>query len=240
MEAVGSQIFSAVVAAVLTGIAGLARWAVFKRLPARRTWRYASADALSVVLDTAHIDTGTYLRPVAGLGQIRSLALLVPSLTHAYRDLDLERVRLAEHLPGQELEQDLLVLGGPKNNEAARRMLEGLAETLPFDLSGGVINWGGQAYSGEMANGQVERACGYVVRAPNPLNPARRVVLVGGWSTYGTVAAARWLAEQGAGRSLTADVAVLVEATVLPDSHVATPRLLRQSELRPSAQVTGR
>lgn len=79
--AVGSQILSAVVAAVLTGLGGLVRWFVVKRLPARRTWRCAGAGELSVVLDTAHMDTGRYQRPVAGLGQVRALSLLIPCLS---------------------------------------------------------------------------------------------------------------------------------------------------------------
>ncbi|MFI5690174.1 hypothetical protein [Streptomyces sp. NPDC051636] len=229
--AVGSQILSAVVAAVLTGIGTLVRWYVVKRLPARRTWRYLNAGELSIVLDTSYVDTGRYQRPVAGLGQVRALSVLVPSLTHAYRDLDLEKVRLSAHLPGSEMEHDLLVLGGPKNNEAARRILEAMTEALPFRLGGGAITWEGTAYTGDAADGEVVRDCGYIVRAANPLNPKKRVVLIGGWSTYGTVAAARWLVEKGASRSLPADVAVLVEASVLRDGHVSTPRVLRQASL---------
>ncbi|MGW2936902.1 hypothetical protein ACWDA7_34775 [Streptomyces sp. NPDC001156] len=229
--AVGSQILSALVAAVLTGIGGLARWFVVRRLPARRTWRYLGASELSIVLDTSHIDTGRYQRPVAGLGQVRALSVLIPSLTHAYRDLDLERVRLSAHLPGHEMEHDLLVLGGPKNNEAAHRILEAMAEVLPFRLSAGAITWEDTDYAGDATDGEVVRDCGYIVRAPSPLNPSKRVVLIGGWSTYGTVAAARWLAENGASRSLPSDVAVLVEASVLRDGHVSTPRLVRQAHL---------
>lgn len=229
--AVGSQILSAVVAAVLTGIGGLVRWCVVRRLPARRTWRYRGASELSVVLDTAHIDTGRYQRPVAGLGQVRSLSLLIPSLTRAYRDLDLEKARLSAHVPGHEMEHDLLVLGGPKNNEVARRLLDAMAESLPFRLGGGDITWGGTAYRGEATEGEIARDCGYIVRAPNPLNPDKRVVLIGGWSTYGTVAAARWLAEEGDDRSLAANIAVLVEASVLRDGHVSAPHLLRRAEL---------
>lgn len=71
--AVGSQILSAVIAAVLTGFGGLVRWFVIRRLPARRTWRFSDASRLSVVLDTSYIDTGRYQRPVAGLGQVRAL-----------------------------------------------------------------------------------------------------------------------------------------------------------------------
>ncbi|MGP3946838.1 hypothetical protein [Streptomyces sp. 6N106] len=229
--AVGSQILSAVIAAVLTGIGGLVRWFVIRRLPARRTWRFSDASQLSVALDTGYIDTGRYQRPVAGLGQVRALSLLIPSLTHAYRDLDLEKVRLSAHVPGHEMEHDLLVLGGPKNNEVARRLLTAMGESLPFRLGGGEITWEGTAYQGEVSDGVVTRDCGYVVRAPHPLNPSRRVVLLGGWSTYGTVAAARWLTDKGADRSLTADVAVLVEASVLRDGHVSTPNVLRQASL---------
>ncbi|MET7937021.1 hypothetical protein [Streptomyces sp. NPDC005322] len=230
-DAVGSQILSAVVAAGLTGVGGLVRWFLVRRLPARRTWRYADAGRLSIVLDTGHVDTGRYQRPMAGLGQVRALSLLIPSLTHAYRDLDLEKVRLSAHLPGHEMEHDLLVLGGPKTNEVARRLLAAMAESLPFRLGGGEITWDGTAYRGETIDGEITRDCGYVVRAPHPLTPNRRVVLIGGWSTYGTVAAARWLIEKGADRSLAADIAVLVEASVLRDGHVSAPHLLRQADL---------
>ncbi|WP_162637691.1 hypothetical protein [Streptomyces qinglanensis] len=218
-------------AAALTGIGTLVRWFVLKRLPARRTWRYLSAGDLSIILDTSYVDTGRYQRPVAGLGQVRALSVIVPSLTHAYRDLDLERVRLSAHVPGGEMEHDLLILGGPKNNETARRILEDMGEALPIRLGGGAITWEGTAYTGDAADGEITRDCGYIVRAPNPLNPNKRVVLIGGWSTYGTVAAARWLAENGDSRSLPADVAVLVEASVLRDGHVSAPRVLRRTSL---------
>ncbi|MFJ5798549.1 hypothetical protein [Streptomyces decoyicus] len=106
-----------------------------------------------------------------------------------------------------------------------------MAESLPFQLGGGEITWDGTAYRGEAADGEISRDCGYIIRATNPLNPNKRVVLIGGWSTYGTVAAARWLTEDGAGRSLAADIAVLVEASVMRDGHVSTPRVLRQAAL---------
>ncbi|MFF5670928.1 hypothetical protein ACFY8S_12430 [Streptomyces hygroscopicus] len=230
-SAVGSQILSAVVAAALTGVGGLVRWFLVRRLPARRTWRYASAGELSIVLDTVHIDTGRYQRPMAGLGQVRALSLLIPSLTNAYRDLDLERVRLSAHLPGHEVEHDLLLLGGGKTNEVSRRIYGAMAGSLPFQLDSEGIIWDGATYRGEVTNGEITRDCGVVIRAPHPLNPNRRIVLIAGLSTYGTVAAARWLIEKGSDRSLAADIAVLVEAAVLRDGHVSTPRLLREAAL---------
>ncbi|MFI8233815.1 hypothetical protein ACIGDI_33805 [Streptomyces sp. NPDC085900] len=125
------------------------------------------------------------------------------------------------------MEHDLLVLGGPKNNEVARRILEARTQALPFRLDAGAITWEGTACTGDAANGEVERDCGSIVRAANPLHPKTRIVLIGGWSTSNTVAAARRLTENGARRSLTADVAVLTEASVLRDGHVRTSRPAR-------------
>ncbi|MFC9234891.1 hypothetical protein ACFTZK_00040 [Streptomyces decoyicus] len=129
------------------------------------------------------------------------------------------------------MEHDLLVLGGPKNNEVARRLLAAMAEPLPFQLGGGEITWDGTAYQGEAADGEITRDCGYTGRATYPLNLNKRVVPIGGRSTYGTAAASRWLTEDGADRSLAADIAVLVEASVIRDGHVSTPRVLRRAAL---------
>ncbi|MFE0764794.1 hypothetical protein [Streptomyces smyrnaeus] len=229
LEAVGSELVSALVAAALTGLMGLARWLLARRLPARRIWRFEKAAELSTVVDTDHVDTGRYRRPVSGLGQVRALSLLVPSLHLAYRDLDLEKLHLSAHLPGSALEGDLLVLGGPKTNETAGRLLTAMADSLPFRTGSGRIVWDGTPYEGDAADGAVTRDLGLVIRAPNPFNPAARVVLLCGWSTYGTLAAARWLTTEGADRSLPADLTALVESHVLPDGHVSPPRVLRLS-----------
>jgi hypothetical protein len=192
---------------------------------------------LEIVLDTDFVDTGRYQRPVAGLGQIRGLSLLIPSLTRAYRGIELDKVCLSEYLPGDRIEQDLLVLGGPKNNEVARRILTAMEGTLPFRLADGIV-WDGDApRRAEHVNGSVVRDYGYIVRTSNPLNPARRVVLIGGASTYGTIAASRWLAENGAARSLPANVAILVEASVVQGGHVSAPSLVRHAPI--TAAVDG-
>jgi len=230
LEAVGSELVSALVAAALTGLAGLARWLLTRRLPARRVWRFESAAELSLVLDTDYVDTGRYQRPVSGLGQVRALSFLVPSLHLAYRDVDLEKLHLSAQLPGPATEHDLLVLGGPKTNETARRLLTAMTDSLPFSSGDGKITWDGTVYEGDAADGTISRDLGLIIRAPNPFNPSSRVVLLIGWSTYGTLAAARWLVTEGSGRSLPADLVALVEARVLPDGHVSPPHLLRLSQ----------
>ncbi|WP_328711063.1 hypothetical protein [Nocardia salmonicida] len=231
VEAIGSQVLSAATASALTASAGAARWLLASRLPARRTWRFSNVSGLEIVLDTDYIDTGHYQRPVAGLGQIRGLSLLIPSLTRAYRDIEFDKVWLSAHLPGDRIEQDLLVLGGPKNNEVAARILAAMEGALPFRSADGIVWEGDAPRRAEQVDGSIVRDYGYIVRTSNPLNPARRVVLIGGASTYGTIAASRWLAENGADRSLPADVAILVEASVVQGEHVSAPSLLRHAPI---------
>ena len=230
-DAAGAKVLSLVAGGAATAGVGIARWLVFSRLPARRMWRYADGDRLSlIVASSAQVDTGKYSRPTTGIGQVRAMSLLVPSLARAYRKVDLEQVRLSSLTPGKDLEADLLVLGGAKNNEITRKLLAGIPG-LPFSAPAEVISWSGTDYEGVVDGEMVTHDYGYVVRAPNPFAPSRRIVVIAGSHTYGVVAAARWLAESGAGRKVPADVAVLVEAEVLGDGHVAVPKVVHQVAL---------
>jgi hypothetical protein len=243
VEVVAGQSISLVVGSALTAAVGYARWLLVRRLPARRTWRFPDdAGQLTVVVaSSADVDTGRYTRPTTGVGQVRAMSLLVPLLVRAYRNVDLQQVSLSAQTPGRDLESDLLVLGGPKSNEIAERTLTALAALrgLPLRVRGNVITWEGTPYQGEVAEERVVKDYGYVVRADSPFAPGKRVVVVAGSHTFGTVAAARWLAERGGERDVPADVAVLVEADVLSDGHVGVPRELRRVALGKDPLVPG-
>lgn len=231
----GDQILGVVVTSVLTAGATALRWWWAQLLPARRMWRYAKPESLVIVVSSSGVvDTGQYGRPTTGIGQVRALAILAPRLTRAYRKVDLERVRMSSQALGHELESDLLILGGPKTNECAELLLDQLRPRLPLSVSGNVITWNGTTYEGVADEGHVTRDFGYIVRVPNPFAPHHRIVIVAGSHTYGGVAAARWWAENGHGRSLPRDVAVLVEAHVVSGDHVAVPRAIALAEVRES------
>ncbi|MFF9025164.1 hypothetical protein [Streptomyces eurythermus] len=229
-SALGTQAVGVAVSSVLTaGAAGL-RWWVVKRLPARRTWRYTNAQSLVIVVAaSAVIDTGTYRRPTTGIGQVRALAILAPTLTRAYRDVDLERIRISSQHLGHELESDLLILGGPKSNACAALMLDQLTTRLPFAIHNHTVSWGVNSYEGTIEDGVIKSDVGYIVRVKNPFSINHRVVMVGGSHTHGTIAAARWWVEHGGSRSIPQDVAVLVKANVLPGDHVAPPQVLHMA-----------
>lgn len=227
-----SQAAGAILSSGLTaGVAAL-RWWVVKRLPAKRTWRFNNANSMVVVVaSSAVIDTGVYQRPTTGIGQVRALALLAPSLMRAYRDIDLERVRMSSQPLGHEFESDLLILGGPKNNAYAEMVMGALSERLPFHLDYPTIRWGSTEYESVVEGGVVKTDVGYVIRAVNPVSPSHRLVIIGGLHTYGTTAAARWWADHGSSRTLPEDVAVLIKADVLPGDHAAPPQMLRHAAL---------
>ncbi|QMU69079.1 hypothetical protein [Streptacidiphilus sp. P02-A3a] len=227
------DVLSAVVGAGVAGAAGATRWLVTRRLPARRIWRFdEGTDAVVVVATLVKADTNQN-RLATGLGQVRGVSLIAPSLMRAYRSANVENIRLSALVGGSDLERNLVVLGGTKNNAVTERILSGLGGQLPFTLtrSGEVINWQGDIRESDFQNGKVVRDYGVIVRSVNPMAPGKRIVLLAGLRTYGTVAAARWLLSQGGARQLPADVAVLVEADVLPDQHVGVPRMIHQSRL---------
>jgi hypothetical protein len=233
IDSLGSDVVSALVGlAVGTGL-GVARWSVAARTPAQRTWRFKSGQDLVIVIATSGmVDTGAYRRAMTGLGQVRALSLLTPSLRKAYPKVDLQMVRLSEEVRDGDLDRDLLVIGGPKNSTVTKMLLEKLGPQLPFMVTDTAITWDGVAYDGLTTSGEVVHDYGYVVRAGHPLHPARRVVIIGGSHTYGTACAARWLVEKGSSRQLPADIAVLVEADVVLKGHVSSPKAIHEFALK--------
>lgn len=223
------KLLSLTIGGLATTAVGFGRRYAFNKLPARRLWRYVDASNLTLIIaSSAQVNTGKYTRPTTGIGQARAMSLIVPSLTRAYSDVDLQQVRLSAITPGKDLEADLLVLGGAKTNEITRKLIESIPN-LPFTAPNEVITWDNTAYEGTTVNENVIHDYGYIVRAPNPFDLDRRVVILAGSHTFGTVAAARWLLLEGAKRNIPANVAVLVEADVLSDGHVTKPKLIRQS-----------
>jgi hypothetical protein len=235
VDNVGADVLSVVIGAACTAAVTVGRWALVRFLPARRTWRFTSGRDLRIVVSSsAMVHTGLYQRPVTGIGQVRALSLLSPLLRRAYRDANLSEVLLSEELAGHDLNNNLLVIGGPKTNWLARDLLERLAPRLPFTVTGTVITWGPSDYDGEAEGDNVLHDFGYVVRAVHPLHPERRVVIVAGSHTFGTAAAAQWLARHGGSRKLPAELAVLIEADVSRNDHIGMPKVLFQLALTPA------
>jgi hypothetical protein len=213
-------------------------------VPARLLWRFDDPDKLVIVLpESTQSYTGRYTRSGTGIGPVRAMALIAPLLGHAYPRLDLQRVFLSDRPLDDRLEGDLLLLGGPRYMPLTRTFLDELHERFGVNQGTGAspteILWktgsGVELYDGTFDGETIIVDHGFVIRARNPFNPAKTVILISGAHTFGIVAAARFIAEDLRNplrhlgeRSvlLKREFAALLEARVA-DGHVLPPRLLQ-------------
>lgn len=231
LEGIGLKVTLSVL--FLAAGVGLAK--LRETLPSRRLWRIK--DPSHVVISVSHSvasDTGQYLRPSTGIGQVRALALLMPSLRRAYSDLKIQNIYLSSDPLLDRVESDLICLGGAKNNEVTADVLDGLGR-CPVSMKDSEIFWteGNQteAFEGEIEQGQVTRDFGLIVRTANPFKPDRTVIVLAGSHTYGTIAAARYFCEQfnSPFRRQPKSFAALVAAQVR-NGYPSAPTLLRRTE----------
>jgi hypothetical protein len=180
------------------------------RLPNRKLWQISNPSSLVVCAATStSTNTGVYRRPATGIGQVRALAVATRSLTRAYsRHLDIQNILLSVDPLHDRIENDLLILGGPKNNQLAGRFLDLLVDEQPAMQTESLILWrvdraggkwvsqGALEFEGQAVNRQVVTDYGLIIRAQSPFTSRNRtVILFTGSHTYGVVAAAKFFAE---------------------------------------------
>lgn len=207
----------------------------------KRLWRLREPASVSIILATsATVGTGAYSRRMTGLGQARALGLLVPSLTRAYGDLDSNAVSLSVHTNGVSREGDLILLGGPKNNEVTREVLQRMASRLPITIqtngdeeilhnaaAGGVVVLP-PASTPAPSDSRPGYDYGYILRATNCFNAKTSVTVFAGTHTYGTGAAVRYFLDNPKKfRALgNRQYAVVVKVRVMGDEFIETPELV--------------
>jgi hypothetical protein len=111
----------------------------------------------------------------------------------------------------------LVLIGGPNTNEASRKILSALEKVakLPFSYTDTSISVGDMTFrlACDIAGG-TEDTFGLIYKFPNPLSDEQPVVFVGGLSGFGTLSAARILADvilfKKAARVLRADSSLVV------------------------------
>lgn len=180
------------------------------RLSNQRIWRLHNPATLTISAATSTTtDTGVYHRPATGIGQARALALATRSLTQAYnKQLDIRNILLSVEPLYERIENDLLILGGPKNNQLAEKLMNALIDEQPVIIIDSVIIWrvhrrgnqwldqGALEYEGKVVKRNVEIDYGVILRVESPFTSRKRtVVLLAGSHTYGTVAAAKFFTE---------------------------------------------
>ena len=196
---------------------------LYKKTTARRRWDLQKPDQLHVfVSSSGAVSTGDYSRPTTGIGQAKALAIISPSLTRGWRSIDLQNVLLSSEFHGRDLESDLILLGGPKTNQVTKQALEKIAERFGANQVESTITAGNETFSGVMneAN-EVVTDYGLVIRTSNPFveSTQRRLVILSGCHTFGTIGAARFMVESKLPKG---DFAVVIKTTVKGD-HALPP-----------------
>lgn len=177
---------------------------IFNILPARQLWCLHDHNNLIVCVATsARTDAGPYTKLATGLGQLRALDLIVTSLNRAYRGIKIRDIFLSDDHIHNKIENDIILLGGPKNNRHTRRLLNKLNEpNAPsiVDQIDETIYWksgnGIEEFVPEIQDGEVVRDYGLVIRMGNPFSPSPNMLyLFSGGHTYGPIAGARYFTE---------------------------------------------
>ena len=224
------------VAAAVGGVSGFLLRRARDKVPARALWRLTAPETLSIYIARSFVeDTGKYLREGTGIGQLRALSVISPSLQRAYGRID-QNVRLSSDSVGVTLEGDVISLGGGKNNRVTIELLEELRRrysNVPISAASALKWFDGardRERTAETQAGIIVKDYGLIVAGENPCCVNRRAIVLAGASTYGTIAAARYFVGQGL-KSRKAAFAI-VSAKVL-DGHVHEPTLEYESELDP-------
>ena len=218
MEAIKWMIYNSVLINLLSnliwlpvGVPGTAVvYFISVRLPHRRLWRIADPASLTICAsNSTSTNTGVYSRPSTGIGQVRALALTLNSLHSAYhKKIDMKHILLSTDHVQDRMENNLLILGGPKTNRVAAALMNAIQDEQPVVQVKTVIYWrvrqrngqwvddGVLEYDGHAVNRKITQDYGLIVRMQSPFTSrSRTVIFFSGSHTYGTVAAAKYFTE---------------------------------------------
>ena len=168
--------------------------------PTKRLWGLLEPEKAIICTATTKVDTGKYFRPSTGIGQLKAITHIVTSLSKAYKKIDFKNILSSEEEIKQSIENDVILLGGPKNNKITKLFFENFDfYNLALQNEDGSIYWQktNQIYSGIIENGVVRKDYGIIIKMNNLFSTEKntKIFLFSGCHTYGTIAAARFFCE---------------------------------------------
>lgn len=169
--------------------------------PIKRLWKIKDHKKLIICASTStKTDTGEYYRPATGIGQLRSLGQIVESLGKAY-DIKIQNILLSIDQIQSQIESDIILLGGPKNNEITKLFLDKIEPLKIVYQENSTIYWKNNEidieYSGIIKDKKVVKDYGIAIRMRNPFDSRKQtyISLFSGCHTYGTIASAQYFTE---------------------------------------------
>lgn len=176
---------------------------VITKLPGRRLWGIKDPGSLKIIAATStSTNTGVYNRPATGIGQVKAATYVTNSLNKTYKRFDNENIYLSIEQVDLMLNNDIILLGGPKNNRFTKQLFERDEITKYVYQQEGRICWGlGESetaveYCGEESDNKIKKDYGIILKIENPFSHKdHTLVLFSGSHTYGTIAAAKYYTE---------------------------------------------
>lgn len=244
---VGVNLISGLIAGIITSVSAYFYLRAQRLVQARRLWRFYDARSLRVIASTSQTERPGHAatRPGTGVGQLRAIAVLSPSIIRGYgAALTAEMIRLSVDAAPDDLKGDVVLLGGPRTNPHTARAFSHLsprafmADAPRAGTADGVdsrVHWAeddGTVTVFDTAD-EGSEAYGLIVRSENTvdgLGPGRLWIIAGS-STFGTQAAAEWVAlNQSTVRHWKRNFCTVVRATTIgqPIQGILTPTAVRQ------------
>ena len=200
------DIISNIIASIIWFLLGVSAYHLsriyFIKTPTKKLWKISKPKELIICCATStKTNTGTYSRPATGIGQVRALGTVVESLSKAY-NIRIQNILLSINQIQKQIEKDIILLGGPKNNEITRLFLDKIRSLNIADQQMSTITWlnkhSDNEYNGVVKDQKIVKDFGLAIRMKNPFdsNKATTISLFTGCHTYGTVAAAQYYTEQ--------------------------------------------
>lgn len=172
--------------------------------PIKRLWNISDSKSLIICAATStKTDTGKYVRPATGIGQVRALGYSIESLSKAY-NVKIQNILFSDDQVQKQIENDIIILGGPKNNDIARLFLDKLKDirTVVYQENN-TIYWNVRNEEREFnaieKNQKVIKDYGLIIRGINQFSNQPKkssFCLFTGCHTYGTIAAAKYFTEE--------------------------------------------
>ncbi|MFV0417867.1 MAG: hypothetical protein ACK5KT_03910 [Dysgonomonas sp.] len=198
--------------------------------PNKKLWDLSIPEKTIISIATIKTQTDKYTRPATGVGQLKALSYIIKSLNKAYKKFDLKNILSSEEELGQKIEDDIILLGGPKNNKITKLFFEKFDQTNALlQADDGSIFWqkNNQIYRGTVINDKVVSDYAIIIKTDNLFSTAHktRLILLSGCHTYGTIAAARFFCENVDKKIREKNFALLISCNII-DGYPVQIRLV--------------
>jgi hypothetical protein len=200
--------------------------------PARRVWRLGRANEVVVIQS----DGPSHDTPLPTLyeGDAAAAELVSQYLRNVCRVQTTRIIRASTFSRCRDARSDLVVIGGPNANDLYIKIDQRVSLPYTFELYPDRADMirirDGRVFAQEVANAKTVRDFAVISFLPSPFDTARRIVILAGCGTQGTLAAAKMVTFDGVGemaslRPPDSPFSVVIEIEII-DGQVTRPQII--------------